>query len=528
MSRLQSSEKKFLYLIISGLLVGLFLNLNLRPLIADEGIRGVVAQELELNENLIVCTINNEPYYNKPPLYNWLIIVSANIVGEYNEFSLRLPMTLSLILSGFIIFFTLKNELGERIATISGLAYITSARILFYDSYLGLIDIFYSLTVYISFWVIYYFGKKEKYWHLFAISYFLTAIGVLMKGLPSFAFQGITLLTYFIYQKKLAKLFSVQHIVGFIFLAIPLGLFFYSYSFYGSLENYFVKLWTESSSRTVAEKSVLESVKHLFLFPFENVIYAILPWGLLFPLFWVKNVRTLIKKTPVLMTFFYFSCSNIIVYWLSPETRPRYLFMIYAMLIPLLIFAYENVRKDHLIKMTLNKVFLIISLVIIISPISLFFVDQNALKFIPYVYYVSISVIGIVCCIYLYFKSSISKLIVFLGVLMFIKISFSGVITPYRNLTELEDQFKLEVLKAIKVSDGKPLQILKGTPMGRENTFYIEAHRREILKRHYDNPKPGIHYIVDQNQLEEYDLKPLSKFRMRWEHRTSYIAELKE
>ena len=523
------TEKKFLFFIIALIIFGLFLNLGLRPLFADEPLRGVVAQELELNNNYIVCTINGEHYYNKPPLYNWLIILSANIFGGYNEFSVRLPMTISLLLSGLIIFLTLKKELGIKIAAISSLAYITSSRIFFYDSYLGLIDIFYSLIVYLSFWVIYYFGKKDQWWQLFILSYFLTALGVLMKGLPSIAFQGITLLTYFIYRKKFSKLFSLPHITGFFFLAFPLFLFFYAYSQYGSLETYLTTLWSESSRRTVAEKSIIESVGHIFSFPFENILYSILPWSLLIPLIFVKRIRLEIKNSQMLTLFSLFICVNIIIYWLSPETRPRYLFMLYALILPILVYAYEYTSDTHRIKRLINFLFLSLGMLLIVAtPIALFFVNQEALSQIPYYLYIPFSIGGLLFCLYLYFKSPISKLIIIIGILAFVKISFSGVIIPYRNLTELQDQFKGEALMAVKVSDGYDLKVLQHAPISSGNTFYIESYRNEVLERVREEPKVGIHYIVDEGQLEKYDMVELSHFRMVWKYTTLYIAKLSD
>ena len=39
----------------------------------DEAIRSLVALEMKLSGNLITPTLHGEYYYNKPPLYNWIL-----------------------------------------------------------------------------------------------------------------------------------------------------------------------------------------------------------------------------------------------------------------------------------------------------------------------------------------------------------------------------------------------------------------------------------------------------------------------
>ena len=93
-------------------------------------------------------------------------------------------------------------------ALLSSLFYVTSGDILFYFSMLGEIDIFYTFLAYCQ--VIFIFaGYEQKRWMwLFIGSYFFTAAGLLTKGLPSLAFQGITLLAVAGYKGQWRWLFA--------------------------------------------------------------------------------------------------------------------------------------------------------------------------------------------------------------------------------------------------------------------------------------------------------------------------------
>jgi 4-amino-4-deoxy-L-arabinose transferase-like glycosyltransferase len=122
------------WVILLLLFPALFINLGMSPLIGDEAIRGVVSFEMQKSGNWVIPTINGEHYYNKPPLYNWILLGFFNTFKQYSEFILRLPSVISLLLFGLLIYFTTRKELGKRVALLSSLIFISCGRILFYDS----------------------------------------------------------------------------------------------------------------------------------------------------------------------------------------------------------------------------------------------------------------------------------------------------------------------------------------------------------------------------------------------------------
>ena len=106
MYKITPDQYKYLVWITLLLLIpALFINLGLSPLIHDEAIRGVVAFEMNQSGNLVVPTINGEHYYNKPPLYNWILLGFFNVFNQYSEFVLRLPSVISLLIFGLIHLF---------------------------------------------------------------------------------------------------------------------------------------------------------------------------------------------------------------------------------------------------------------------------------------------------------------------------------------------------------------------------------------------------------------------------------------
>ena len=77
--------------IISVLLTipALFINLGKMSVINDEAIRAIVALEMKINGNLITPTIGGILYFNKPPLYNWIILFFFNLFNDHSELVTR-------------------------------------------------------------------------------------------------------------------------------------------------------------------------------------------------------------------------------------------------------------------------------------------------------------------------------------------------------------------------------------------------------------------------------------------------------
>ena len=61
----------------------LFLNLGVRPLQFEEPRRVLVALEMAVRGNAVVPTTNGALYFNKPPLYNWLLLACTRLFGSW-------------------------------------------------------------------------------------------------------------------------------------------------------------------------------------------------------------------------------------------------------------------------------------------------------------------------------------------------------------------------------------------------------------------------------------------------------------
>ena len=135
----------------------LLINLGLFAFTGDEAIRSLVALEMKLSGNYIATTMHGADYINKPPLFNWLVLLVSELYGAFGEWPARLTTLCGLIAFVYIQFRVLKKYFNLEFAALGAFMLITSGRILFYDSMLGLIDITFSAVIYLMFMSVYFF-----------------------------------------------------------------------------------------------------------------------------------------------------------------------------------------------------------------------------------------------------------------------------------------------------------------------------------------------------------------------------------
>lgn len=333
-------------LLAATMLLAMLGALHIVPLRAEEPRRAIVALEMLLSGNYIAPTINGIFYYNKPPLYNWLLVGLFQLLGTAN-WVVRLPSPIFLWLTAAVNVAVVRRYLSLEVALLSSLCYVFSADIVFYFSVLGEIDLFYSFVVYCQAMAIFVGYERRQWRSLYLLSYALTAAGLLTKGLPSLPFQVLTLAAVAFYTGQWRWLFSKWHLAGIALLGVLWGGYFYQYQHYNRALTYLLKLFTESSQHAALEKSLWSSVSHLLAFPF-TLLKLLLPWSLL--LLFVPAYRTArshLQQHALLRFSWWFVVANVGIYWLSPGTRDRYLYMFLPFISILWCYFYSQATAAH-------------------------------------------------------------------------------------------------------------------------------------------------------------------------------------
>lgn len=524
-----STEQKRLLIAIAILTpVAYLLYLNSYQLLFEEPRRALVALEMILSDNWLIPTTNGELYYNKPPLYNWVLILLMKAFGTA-EWVVRLPSVLSVLATAFLHFRISRNYIGEKAALLSALFYITSADILFFFSMLGEIDLFFAFIVYSQCVLIFHFYQQKKWHWLFICSYLLASAGVLTKGIPSLFFQGITLLVVFALNKDLKRIFSIWHFVGILLLALSSGGYFYLYSLQHEVGPYLARLFTETFSRTVLEKKFSDSFSHLFNFP-VMLIKISAPWFLLFGLTFNKNWKEKLRKNTFLSFCLWFCLANGFLYLLSPGTRERYLYMFLPFIYVLLAEGLGDLTENPWIKRF--YFFVGITAVIGLIGIGIFGITLHLLW--PAVLSILLALIVAGGLYKIKLSNMYAYLLASVIILLFARIGFDLVILPtkkqdypYRSdakrIAQLigDEPVYLTGPPQPKVDDvklaGKHFATFKRDEpayMAFQTSFYISRFTGRIMKYTAIQDKP-VFYIAEEKFIDPEKVNILYRFNNR-------------
>jgi len=484
-----------IFLLIIALLINLgHVNIFLG---VDEATRALVALEMMISDNFVTPTLNGEFYYNKPPLFNWILAGFFGCFGT-SEFVMRLPTVISFLGFAYTIYFFVSKELGKHTGIIVAFLFVSLGRLLFWETFFAYIDTTFSWAVYTGLMFMFYFYKRNKPWQLFIISYLFIAIAFMLKGLPAIVFQGITLLTLFISEKKFKQLFSIQHIVGGMVFIVLVGAYYLIYHQYNSLENVFSTLWGETTQRTVINQGWWSTIEHLFVFPYE-MFYHYAPWTVLiiftfFKGFWKTTLQNKFLKFNLLAFLF-----NIIPYWTSPDVYPKYIMMLMPMLLTVFVYFFlKNKNEKKKLSKIFETVLLVASIVLSIGWFALLFIDKfDGVSYIFLKVFILFLLTG--AFTYLLFKIKSQRIVIFTIIIIIARIGFDWFIWPLRA-----QQFEVHETNALKVAEitGHESVFYYQTPMLQYGaSYYMSRAKDRIINKETFKPMPYTYYIVDNDGL---------------------------
>jgi 4-amino-4-deoxy-L-arabinose transferase-like glycosyltransferase len=510
----------------AGLVLVLVSHLGYMPLdTGDEARRALVSLEMMLSGDYITPTLHGERYFNKPPLYNWLIIGSYRLFGDYSSFALRFPMLVSLLLLGVTLFAVVRKYTSPTVAWAAALMTLTNGRVLLYDSMLGLIEITFSLAIYAAMMLVYYYDRKRNYWLLYLTTYALTALAFLLKGLPPLAFQGLTLVGWFLYTRRPRLLFHPAHVVGIGVFALITGTYYVTYFSQNAIPYQDVAsvLVTESTKRTGLYFGWGPTLLHLITFPFEFV-YHFAPFTLLLALLFRRDIWTILNRNSFIAFNALTFSLTVLIYWSSPEAYGRYLIGLVPMFFTVLAYLYtEHSTPTDRGRWWVERIWLVTTLVVAIGVWTAMVYPTT--RVLPAAFWktavVSLLLSGIA---WRMTRSSPNRLVLMIAALVVIRLGFNWLVLPGRAAKR---QFYMEsATQAARATLGHRLYGYKTTvgdgPATDVSSFHLTAVRGEILRK-TDKKIPGALYIGDSLTLAHESYRTVGRVVLFDRHPASII-----
>ena len=356
--RLEVHSNKTIYFFFFFLVIlyifSVFLNWGVLPLDGEEPRRAIVSIEMLESGNYIMPTVFGWQYYNKPPVYNWILSFLMFITGTKTEWLVRLPSLIFLLTWAFFHYQFTKKFFPKSIAILSALFLLTDFDLFFYAlSSGGEIDVFYSFLVYMQVMLLFYFNQQQKWLKLFVWSYIFCAIGFLTKGFPSIIFQGFTLVALCVFNRSFKILFRWQHLAGIFIFFFLAGSYLFAFSFYSSPQRLLINLLNESFQKSAVGEQSERLLKKMFLYPF-SFLKLLLPWSILLLLLLKKHTYRLFSH-PLVRFSILFILFNIWIYALTGRPILRYVYVFIPFSFN--VVAYVLWRTNEVYPQLITKIF---------------------------------------------------------------------------------------------------------------------------------------------------------------------------
>jgi 4-amino-4-deoxy-L-arabinose transferase-like glycosyltransferase len=190
----------------------------------DEPVYAQTAREMVAANDLVSPRIYGDFWYDKPPMYYWLVAGAFKIFGQ-NEFAARFPSALFAVCGVLLVYYQGKTIINNRAGLISALILSTSIEY-FYLGKAAVTDM--TLTFFITASLLCYLKKK------YYAAYIAAGLAVLTKGPIGLALPAMIILLHLTLTRRLGDLKHIKIFRGgLLVLAVSLPWYLAMYHFHG-------------------------------------------------------------------------------------------------------------------------------------------------------------------------------------------------------------------------------------------------------------------------------------------------------
>jgi len=181
-----------------------FYNLNHSFLEGSEGLYADITREMVRSHQLLQLRYQGGAYFNKPPLFFWLLALSTSLFGE-NEVAFRLPGAMFSLGTMALTYALGRVLFSQTVAFWAALVVATSHVFLWYGPRV-LLDsaLTFFITLALLGWVQASLRRASPWWYV--LSFLAMALGAMTKELHGFALPALLIVAYAAIQRDFRML----------------------------------------------------------------------------------------------------------------------------------------------------------------------------------------------------------------------------------------------------------------------------------------------------------------------------------
>ena len=325
-----------LALISAVVLASFFFRLTDLPIVGEEGRRARGAVNMLETGDWIVVRQQGLVFPDRPPMTNWLIAITSFVTGEVDKIAIRLPSTIAILLTAFLIYGYGRTASTRLAAFSASLVYVTFGQVLQLGR-LGESEAVFALFVSASL-LIWHLGYLRGWsWTLiWSLGYLFAALATLSKGIQAPVYFCAPVFVFLLYRRQWRQGLTLAHAVGILVFITVLGAWqvpYYLATDWTAVE----ETWFDVVGPRLGAHGLL---MHLVEYPLET-FGCLLPWSPLLLLLFSSRVRRGINCRESVFAFLIIAI--VMTYpsvWFAAGAKGRYyipMYPIFGLIIGLII-----------------------------------------------------------------------------------------------------------------------------------------------------------------------------------------------
>lgn len=280
-----------------------------------------VIRVMALDGAYLLPTMNGELWRESPPLYFWFAVLFARILGQVNEWSIRLPSALSAMELILVCYFFARRRFGDRIAFFSSVVLATAVLTVHVERHVPINMTFYlflTIALFLSMEVLVF--NSVRLGHAYG-AWSFAALACLTNGAAGIVFPALIIIPYLILSRRWQQALALRPFTG-------AALFFAVLAFWAAAVS-----WKSSDAwprliftqLSIVHHSSHASADHQFFFRFP---LAFAPWTFLIvpAIISLWPNRSNLKAPAILFLFLWF-LSALAFSELLPGYHSHYVFL---------------------------------------------------------------------------------------------------------------------------------------------------------------------------------------------------------
>lgn len=247
----------------------------------DEPVYAETAKEMIRFNDYLSPRIYNEYWYDKPPIFYWLLVGSIKLFGGFSEFAARIPASLMAIGAVMLTAFSATRTFNAQAGFWSGMVMGTTIMLM----YMGKASVTDTSLLFFMTGALLCF-MHQKYW----LMYLFCGFAVMVKGPIGVVFPGAIVFLYLLAARDLGRM-TRMHVLPGLILVAAVGLPWYVYMYQNHGMSFIYEFIGFHNISRFAAPLHPKRVHWWFYLPV--IILGMFPWTALL----VKSIKDAFRKS---------------------------------------------------------------------------------------------------------------------------------------------------------------------------------------------------------------------------------------